>query len=94
MPRYRVAHIKEQNVNLIIVPLDASFGQKTNEEMNAVTADLQEHASSAGLAGTVVPVWDNGAGQMAFMAPSNFQPFFKGIGLNQVMTMLNKEIYW
>ena len=60
MPRFKVAHIREQGIDLIIVPLDAAFGSKTSEDQQEIIAELQLHASGAGLAGTVVPVWNAG----------------------------------
>lgn len=94
MPRFKVAHVREQGVDLIIAPLDSSFGRKSNEEQNAIKAELQLRAKSAGLAGTVVPVWDGGGGRMAFLAPHNYQPFFRSLSLPQVLASLNREIYW
>ncbi len=94
MPRFKVAHVREQGVDLIIVPLDGSFGHRVETEQNAVVADLQARAGSAGLAGTVVPVWDSGGGRMSFLAPPNWHPFFKNLSLRTVAANLNKEIYW
>jgi len=45
---------------LIIVPLASNFGQKGISEQQEVIAELQIRAQSAGLAGTVVPVWTSG----------------------------------
>lgn len=30
MPRFEVADVREQNVDLIIIPLDSTFGNKTS----------------------------------------------------------------
>lgn len=54
---YDVAHIREEGVDLIIIPLRSSFGHRTTLEQNETTRYLQACASAAGLAGTVVPVW-------------------------------------
>lgn len=94
MPRFKVAHVKEQGVNLIIVPLDDSFGRKTSSNQNQVVSELQLRANSAGLAGTVVPVWDSGGGRMSFMAPTNWHAFFRGLSLHSVAANINKEISW
>ncbi|SIQ30645.1 hypothetical protein [Halanaerobium kushneri] len=94
MPRYKVAHIKEQGVDLIIIPLSDSFRFKSNKDKNQITNELQMRASNAGLAGTVVPVWNAGAGRMGFLAPRNWQFFFKSINLQYVYANLNREIYW
>src|SRR3954471_17591007 len=58
MPRFKIAHVKEQGIDLIIIPLDPSFGRKSPQDQRSVISELQGHAIAAGLAGTVVPVWE------------------------------------
>jgi hypothetical protein len=94
MTRFKVAHVREQGNDLIIVPLDRNFGQKSPSEQQDVSTQLQWRARSAGLAGTVVPVWDNGGGRMGFLAPRGWHPFFASVNLGFVLANLNKEIYW
>lgn len=48
MPRFRVAHVREQGIDLIIVPLASDFGQKGSSEQQEVIAELQIRAQSAG----------------------------------------------
>lgn len=91
MARFKIAHIREQGVDLIIVPLDSSFGNKTQSEQSETIASLQLCASSAGLAGKVVPVWREGSSHR-FIAPQQWHPFFKSIGWNQIMASINKEL--
>jgi hypothetical protein len=93
MPRFKVAHVKQQGIDLIIVPLDSNFDHQTNEQQQAAIADLQVHAIAAGLAGTVIPVWESGK-QMKFIAPPNWHPFFRTVTLQWVFANLNREIYW
>lgn len=92
MSDFDVAHINEQGVNLIIIPLESSFGLKSQEDQTAITNELQLCAASAGLAGTVVPVWDGGLGRMAFLAPPPFHPFFRSIDLSFVAHHLNRRL--
>jgi hypothetical protein len=94
MPKFQVAHILEQGVNLIIIPLDSSFGHKSSDEQGQIISELQMRASSANLAGTVVPVWNAGAGRMAFIAPSKWHPFFRTITLQWVAANINKALSW
>ena len=94
MPRFNVAHLREQGQGMIIVPLDSSFGHKLGSDQQSITADLQWHANDAGLKGTVVPVWDRGGGRMAFIAPQQWHPFFQSIDLRFVASNINREIYW
>jgi hypothetical protein len=94
MPRFKVAHIKEQGVDLIIIPLKSKFGMLGNSEQAAETEVLQVRANSAGLAGTVVPVWNNGGNRMGFRAPQRWHPYFSGLSLSFVLQNLNREIFW
>jgi hypothetical protein len=93
MPRFNVAHLREQGQDMIIVPLDSSFGFRSGSDQQSFTADLQVHANDAGLIGTVVPVWEQN-GRMAFIAPRPWHPFFQSIGLRFVAANINREIYW
>jgi hypothetical protein len=94
MPSYKVAHVHEQGVDLIITPLESSFGHLTNAEQNRQCRELQAHANGAGLAETVVPVWEAGPGRMGFLAPSGFRPFFQSIDMGFVGMNINREISW
>jgi len=93
MPRFRVAHLREQGVDLIIIPLEPSFGQKGKQEQRKIINELQSGANSAGLAGTVVPVWNDG-NSMSFSAHPNLHQYFQSITWDYVMVNLNKEIFW
>ena len=94
MPRFKVAHIREQGQDIIIVPLESSFGYKSDSEQAAIIDELQSHARGAGLGGTIVPVWDDGGGRMKFIAPRPWHPFFQGLSLTSVYANLNRELYW
>ena len=69
MPRYECAHIREQGIDLIIVPLERRFGTIGDSAQAAEIQVLQIKANAAGYAGKVVPVWDGGGGRMSFIAP-------------------------
>jgi hypothetical protein len=88
-----VAHIREQNVDLIIVPLDKSFGAQSPAQQEAGIETIRMSATLAGLAGDVVPVWDMGNGRMSFIAPKPYHPYFQSINLEFVFANLNQELY-
>lgn len=94
MPNLKVAYIREQGVDLIIAPLDASFDDQPAEAQESVIRDLTLAARNAGLAGTVVPVWDAGSGRMSFRAPRSFHPFFESLNIKMVLANINKTISW
>ena len=93
MPSFKCAHVREQGVDLVIVPLDSSFGHKTEAEQHELIDAMQIAANSAGLAGTVVPIWTLG-NRTVFIGPPNWHPFFKSITWNDVLASVNKEISW
>jgi len=92
MPSLAVAHVREQGVDLIIAPLATDFGRKDPETQRAVIAELQLRSRSAGLAGTVVPVWDGGGGRMAFIAPRPWHLFFSSLDLGTVRACVNRVL--
>lgn len=94
MPAFKLAHVRQQGVDLIIIPLNPTFGAKPAASQQQVISQLQGRANSAGLKGTVVPVWSHIGGKMAFVAPPSWHPFFKSIGLPWVAANINRELRW
>jgi hypothetical protein len=94
MPSVNVAHVRQQGVDLIIPPLNHDFGYKTPHDQQEIVGEIQVRARSAGLAGTVVWVWDSGGGRMSFIAPQPWHPFFRGLRLRSVWASVNREISW
>jgi hypothetical protein len=93
MPTYRVAHVNEQGADLIIIPLDSSFGNQTTSQQTAEIAEFQSRARMAGLRGIVVPVWIDGP-EMKLIAPPVLWPFFQGVQYQEILQWLNMEIVW
>jgi hypothetical protein len=100
MPSFKIAHLREIDstghpVDLIIIPLEPSFGAKTEHEQNAAIAEFQLRAENADLLGRVCPVWEDSATRrMRFIAPPNWHPYFQSLNLPIVMASLNKTLYW
>jgi len=92
MNSFDVAHIYEQGGNLIIIPLESSFGAKGSTEQKKIIAKLQSCAASANLAGIVVPVWETGIGSMSFIAPMQWHSFFSSIDLTFIAQNINKNL--
>lgn len=91
MAKFKVAHIREQGIDLIIAPLESSFGRKSSTDQHEFIEALQMCASVAGLAGTVVPVWREGS-RHSFIAPQKWHPFFKSLGWNDIIYNINQEL--
>jgi hypothetical protein len=93
MPKFQVAHVREQGVDLIIIPLQPTFAHRSQRQKQATIDELQARASAAGLAGTVVPVWRSGS-IFNFVAPRSYHPFFKSIDWNWVSRNVNRQLFW
>lgn len=92
MASFDIAHINEQGVDLILIPLDKSFGNKTAQEQNAIIDSLQICSTQAGLRGTVIPVWLDTLNRMNFIAPNNYHPFLRSIDFHFVQRNINKRL--
>lgn len=93
MPSFNIAHIREQSEDMIIVPLDSNFENQTPVQQAAFMADLQRRARTAGLAGTVVLIWETGS-RTKFIGPQPWHSFLKGLSMLQVQQSLNKTLSW
>jgi hypothetical protein len=93
MPRLKVAHVREQGQNMIIFPLDHSFGNKSNQDQEDALLDLEYRANSAGLAGHAVAIWQHGQ-HVHFRGPSKWQNFLRSINMRWVLANVNKELSW
>ena len=75
MTTFEIAHINEQGINVVVVFVDPSVAHKSQHELDAIAATLQQCARSAKLAGSIEMVWPGG-----FWAPQNQHAFFKSPG--------------
>jgi hypothetical protein len=91
MATYKIAHLREQGQDMIIVPLESSFGSKSDTDQSESIAALQYYARTAGLAGTVVAVWRSGSSHR-FIAPPNWHAFFRTLSYERIIANLNKEL--
>lgn len=92
MENFQVAHIKVQGVDLIIVFVSPDVGRRSALEQQQVVNALQACASSAGLAGNVVPVWRDISGRLAFIAPPNQHAYFKSVTFEYLYANVNKRL--
>ncbi|GAC1413657.1 MAG: hypothetical protein PVSMB1_07710 [Gemmatimonadaceae bacterium] len=92
MPTFQVAHLRRDGQELIIVPVDRSFGKRSPAEQVRIQEAFQRSAAAADMSGTVVPVWEDASGRMAFRAPPPWHEFLKSIDMVYVATALNRSL--
>lgn len=92
MPTFQVAHLRRDGQELIIVPVDRSFGKRSASEQARIQEAFQRSAAAAEMAGAVVPVWEDASGRMAFRAPPPWHEFLKSIDMVYVATALNRTL--
>src|SRR5438874_6748661 len=92
MPTFQVAHLRREGQDVIIVPVDRSFGKRSPAEQSRIQEAFQRSAAAAGIPGVVVPVWEDTSGRMAFRAPPPWYDFFKSIDMVYVATALNRSL--
>jgi hypothetical protein len=92
MPTFQVAHLRRDGRDVIIVPVDRSFGKRAPAEQARIQEAFQRSAAAAEMSGVVVPVWEDASGRMAFRAPPPWHEFFKSIDMVYVATALNETL--
>lgn len=92
MPTFQVAHLQRDGQDVIIVPVDRSFGKRSPSEQARIQEAFQRSAAAVDMAGVVVPVWEDATGRMAFRAPPPWHDFFKSIDMVYVATALNRSL--
>lgn len=88
---YDVAAYREQGVDLIVIPVQSTFGNLSQADENLALAALQLCASSAGLTGSVVPVWESGP-IFYFLAPPKWKDYFASIDMSYVQRRINEKL--
>lgn len=92
MEQFPVAHLNVQNVNVIIIFLSQKFDRMTPADQHAVHRQLQTAATNSGLAGNVVPIWQDAFAQTKFLAPPRQHPFFRSTSYNALYAHANRTL--
>src|SRR5258706_16459991 len=92
MPTFQVAQLHQGGLDVIIVPVDRSFGKRSPAEQARIQEAFQRSAAAADIPGVVVPVWEDATGRMAFRAPPPWHEFLKSIDMVYVATALNRTL--
>jgi hypothetical protein len=92
MPTFQVAQLRRDGQDVIIVPVDRSFGKRSPAEQARIQEAFQRGAAAADMPGVVVPVWEDASGRMAFRAPPPWHAFLTSIDMVYVATALNRSL--
>ena len=92
MPTFQVAHLHRNGQDVIIVPVDRTFGKRPPAEQSRIQEAFQRSAAAADIPGVVVTVWEDATGRMAFRAPPPWHDFLKSIDMVYVATALNRSL--
>ena len=93
MPTIKLAHIREQGQNMLLFPLDSSFGYKSSSEQNAILEELEGRAHTADLAGRAAVFWPSGS-RTCSLGPKPWQQFLRSMSIRTVLASVNKSISW
>ena len=92
MQEFKVAHLREQGQDMIIVFVHGKVGTWTDEKREQLSAQLQICADSTGLAGSVVLIWQTPLGRSEFLAPKPWHPFLKSVSYQMLAGNINKKL--
>jgi len=92
MPTFQVAQLHQGGLDVIIVPVDRSFGKRSPAEQARIQEAFQRSAIAVEMRGVVVPVWEDASGRMVFRAPPPLHDFLKSIDMVYVATALNRTL--
>ena len=92
MPTFQVAHLRHEDQDVIIVPMDRAFAKRSSSEQARIQEAFQRSAHAAKIPGVVVLVWEDAAGKMAHRSPPMWTEFLKSIDMVYVATALNRTL--
>src|SRR5437764_13331870 len=92
MPTFQVAHLRREGQDVIIVPVDRSFGKRSPAEQSRIQIAFQRSAAVAAIIGVVVPVWEDTWGKTAFCARPSWHDVIKSIDMGYVDTALHRNL--
>jgi len=88
---YKVAHIREQGKDVIIIPISNINNNLTNEKLNEIRRVFQTQAIKTKLSGEVCLVWEFNK-QLFSLAPSQWKAFCANLNMRIVKQYINKEL--
>jgi hypothetical protein len=101
MASFDIAHLREQGQDMIIVPLDSSFGHKSSGEQQQAIDALQASSRSAGLAGTLGILYSKATFKLDYLyneglphCLSRLDPFIRHIASGLGILGLHKFLHY
>jgi hypothetical protein len=88
---YKVAHIREQGKDVIIIPISNINNDLTNEKLNEIRRIFQTHAIKTKLSGDVCLVWEFN-NKLCALAPPQWKTFCASLNMRIVKQYINKEL--
>jgi hypothetical protein len=79
-------------VNLVVVFVNPDLDRRPFSEQQAVIAALRVCAGDAGLAGNVVPVWQDSFRRLHFIAPPEQHPYFRSVTYDYLYSQINRTL--
>jgi hypothetical protein len=93
MPRYEIAHIREQGQEILLFALNQSFGHQSEKDQLAALDEFSRRCRGANLRGSVAILWPAGA-QTRFIGPQNWHHYLGSINLAYAISRRNRWISW
>jgi hypothetical protein len=91
MPKYKVAQLSYEGENVILVPMDRSFGKRPQEQKDQELSKLQAAADATGLNGKLVIIWD-AAGSVAAFGPDKLKGYAESLRWTSLRTKMNCDL--
>lgn len=89
--KYRVAHVRHQGSNMVIVIINPSFFYGSGQDQQRWFTGIQQCVRSVNLAGqTLVVANDNG--RYRFYGPNSWHNFMRTIDMSWVNSRVNKSL--
>ncbi|MDX2220522.1 MAG: hypothetical protein SF172_16005 [Burkholderiales bacterium] len=89
--QYRVAHVRHQGSNMVIVIINPSFFYGSRQDQQRWFTGIQQCVRSVNLAGqTLIVTNDNG--RFRFYGPNDWHNFLRTIDMNWVTARVNKSL--
>lgn len=88
---YRVAHVRHQNSNMVIVIVNPSFFYGSGNDQQRWFTAIQQCVRSVNLAGQAIVV-TNDNGRFRFYGPNSWHNFLRTIDMSWVSARVNKTL--